>query len=152
MVSSFVCLAPAVVIQGLLVASSALAGEIYTTDGIAINGYDAVSYFVDNKAVKGSSEFNVQYKGATFYFSSLKNREIFAGDPVRYTPQYGGYCAYGTADGHKATTEPDAFTIVDGKLYLNYNADILKTWRADTLGYIRKADANWDEVKGQADP
>lgn len=136
----------------LSVASVASANEIFTTNGVAINGYDAVAYFTENKPVKGSDKFIVSFKGATFQFSSAAHRDAFAKDPDRYAPQYGGYCAYGTAKGHKATTEPQAFTVVDDKLYLNYNDEVQKTWRSDIGGYIKAANTNWKKVKAQPAP
>lgn len=136
----------------LSMASIASANEIYSTNGVAINGYDAVAYFTDHKPVKGSDKFTTSYKGATFYFASAAHRDTFAGNPDHYAPQFGGYCAYGTAEGHKAPTEPQAFTVVDDKLYLNYNDNVQQTWRADIGGYIKKANANWDTVKGQPAP
>lgn len=136
----------------ILAASVANADEIYTTNGIAINGYDAVAYFTDHKPVKGCEQFTATYKGATFEFASAAHRDAFASDPEHYAPQYGGYCAFGTAQGQKATTDPQAFTVVGNKLYLNYNDDVLKTWRGDIGGYVKKADANWDSVKMQPAP
>ncbi len=136
----------------LSAASIAFASEIYATNGVAINGYDAVAYFTDHKPVKGSDKFATTYKGATFYFASAAHRDAFASNPGRYAPQYGGYCAFGTAEGHKAPTEPQAFTIVDDKLYLNYSDDVAKTWRTDIGGYIKKANANWETVKAQPSP
>ena len=136
----------------LSTASMALAGEIFTTNGVAINGYDPVAYFADHKPVKGSGKFTASYKGATFYFASAAHRDAFAGNPERYAPQYGGYCAFGTAEGHKAPTEPQAFTVVDNKLYLNYNNEVATTWRRDIAGYVAKANENWDRVKAQPAP
>ncbi|HET9056923.1 MAG TPA: YHS domain-containing (seleno)protein [Chitinophagaceae bacterium] len=121
--------------------------EIYTTSDGAIKGFDAVAYFTQNKAVKGNKQFAVSYKGATWYFSSVENKEAFKKDPSKFEPQYGGYCAYGCSRGYKAKTEGEAFTIVDGKLYLNYNLDVRERWNKDQQGYIKKADANWGTVK-----
>ena len=131
---------------------SALANEIHTTGNVAINGYDAVAYFTDHKAVRGLAKFTTSYRGAIFHFASAAHRDAFMKNPRDYTPQYGGYCAYGTARGYKAPTEPQAFTIVEDKLYLNYNDSVMTTWRADVTGYIGKADANWDTVKAQPAP
>jgi YHS domain-containing protein len=132
--------------------SVASADEIFTTNGVAINGYDAVAYFTDHKPVKGSNKYTTSFKGATFQFASAAHRDAFAKDPERYAPQYGGYCAFGTAQGHKATTEPQAFTVIDQKLYLNYNDAVRAQWQSDTGGYIEKADTNWDKVKAQPAP
>lgn len=129
--------------------SAQTTSEIYqTTDG-AIKGYDAVAYFTQNKAVKGTKQFAVTYKGADWYFSSAENKEAFRKDPVKYAPQFGGYCAYGCSQGHKAKTEADAFTIVDGKLYLNYNLDVKKLWSKDQPGFIKKANDNWSKIKDE---
>jgi YHS domain-containing protein len=129
-----------------------LADEIYSTRGIAINGYDPVAYFTEQRPVKGSADFTSTYKGAVFHFASALHRDAFAKEPERYAPQYDGYCAYGTARGYKATTEPQAFTVVDNKLYLNYSDDIARTWKSDRGRYIKKADANWDTVRAQPAP
>lgn len=128
------------------------ASEIYVTEGVAINGYDPVTYFKEQKPVKGSAKFKASYQGADFQFSSRENQDAFVRNPERFAPQYGGYCAYGLARGYKATTEPQAFTIVDDKLYLNYNDEIMATWRGDPAGYIRRADANWGRVKDHPAP
>lgn len=136
----------------LSLASAAFADEIFATNGVAINGYDPVSYFTEHRPVQGSDKFTAQFKGATFHFASAAHRDAFAADPQHYAPQYGGYCAFGTAEGHKAPTQPQAFTVVGDKLYLNYNDDVAKKWRQDTGGYIQKANANWDTVKAQPKP
>ena len=85
-------------------------------------------------------------RGPTFLFSSEANRKKFAADPEKYAPQYGGFCALGTANGYKVKTEPDAFKVVDGKLYLNYNRKVLEMWTQDQPGYISRANKNWPEV------
>jgi YHS domain-containing protein len=123
--------------------------DIFVKDGAAIRGYDPVAYFVSGKPVIGSKEFSVDYMGARWYFSSKQNADAFKADPAKYAPQYGGYCAYGLAGGHKASTEPDAWTIVDGKLYLNYNKEVQAMWSKDQKGYIMKADKNWPAVKNK---
>ena len=130
-------------------AAHAWAGEFFERDGAAIRGYDPVAYFTDGKATRGSPEYTTQYQGSTFQFSSREHRDAFAADPEKYAPQYRGYCAYGTSTGYKAAVDPSEFTIVNGKLYLNYNEDVRKTWSKDILGYITKADARWPEVSRQ---
>ncbi|MBI3718653.1 MAG: YHS domain-containing protein [Sphingobacteriales bacterium] len=129
--------------------SAQTTSEIYQTKEGAIKGYDAVAYFTQNKAVKGNKQFAVSYKGATWYFSTNENKEAFQKDPAKYAPQYGGYCAYGCSQGHKAKTEADAFTIADGKLYLNYNLDVQKLWSKDQQGFIKKANDNWSKIKNE---
>jgi YHS domain-containing protein len=96
--------------------------------------------------VKGSPELTHQWKGATWRFASAENRERFAAAPEKYAPQYGGYCAYGVASGYAVKIEPDAWSVVDGKLYLNYDRSVQKSWQSDVPGYIRKADVNWPRV------
>lgn len=122
------------------------AGAYFEKDGAAIKGYDAVAYFSENKAVPGLPAYKAEYQGSIFRFASQANRDAFVADPARYAPQYGGFCAFGTAGGYKAAIDPAAFTIIGGKLYLNYNADIRKKWSADTPGFISRADRNWPEV------
>jgi len=129
---------------------NAWAGEFFEKDGAALRGYDPVAYFTDNKAVKGSAEYKAEYKGSTFHFASQANRDAFMADPAKYAPQYGGYCAFGTTGGYKAAIDPAAFTVVNGKLYLNYNREVQKEWSKDISGLVTKADKNWPVVSGQA--
>ncbi len=127
--------------------AAAQQNEIYVKDNAAINGYDAVAYFNVGKPVKGSAEFSVAYKGATWLFATKVNADLFKASPEKFEPRYGGYCAFGCSRGYKAKTNPDAWTIVDGKLYLNYNTDVRDTWNKDQQGYIKKADSNWPKIK-----
>lgn len=129
--------------------AASAAGEFYEKDGAAIRGYDPVAYFTDGKPVKGSAEHQATYRGSTFHFRSQANRDAFAANPAKYAPQYGGFCAFGTAGGYKAATQPGAFTIVGDKLYLNYNADVQKKWSSDIPGYVRSADGKWPDVSRQ---
>jgi hypothetical protein len=114
--------------------------------GIAIQGYDPVAYFSDGKPVEGSSDFTTRWRDATWRFASAAHRDLFAADPVKYAPQYGGYCAYAVSQGYTAGIDPEAWKIVDGKLYLNYSKDIQATWEKDVPGYIAKADENWPKL------
>jgi YHS domain-containing protein len=125
----------------------AQSGEVFTTDNGAINGYDPVAYFKENKPVIGMKEISYSWRGASWYFSTEDNLKLFQTDPDKYVPQYGGYCAYGTAEGHKAPTQPDAWTITNNKLYFNYNKDVQKLWQKDQATFIQKADKNWPTVK-----
>ena len=127
----------------------AVAGAYFEQAGVAIRGYDAVAYFTQGKPVKGSSAFAADYQGSTFHFSSAAHRDAFVADPAKYAPQYGGFCAFGTSRGYKAAIEPSAFTVVDDKLYLNYNRDVQQQWRRDIAGHVRTADRNWPEVSKQ---
>lgn len=130
----------------------AVAGEFFEQGGIAIRGTDPVAYFKENRPVKGSEAFTATYKGSLFRFASVANRDAFTSAPNRYAPQYGGFCAYAVAMGYKASIDPDAFTIVDGRLYLNFNKPTEALWRKDIPGYIRKGDANWPAVSKKPYP
>ena len=123
--------------------------EVFTTPEGAIHGYDPVAYFQVGKPVVGKKEFVYSWKGSTWYFSSQQNKEAFQANPEKFAPQYGGYCAYGTADGHKAPTDPQAWTIVGNKLYLNYDKGVQTLWNKDRPGYIKKADEKWPAVSKQ---
>lgn len=136
----------------LALSGAAFAGAYFERDGAAIAGYDPVAYFKQNKPVKGSITYAATHQGSTFRFASAANRDAFAADPDKYAPQYGGFCAYAVASGYKAKIEPDAFTIVNGKLYLNYDQSIQRRWRRDIPGYIRKGDRNWPEVSKKPFP
>jgi YHS domain-containing protein len=135
----------------LLIASwaTALAGDFYEKDGVAIKGYDPVAYFTDNKPVKGLPAYKVEYGGSVFHFVSQANRDAFAANPAKYAPQYNGFCAFGTAGGYKAAIDPAALTIVNNKLYLNYNQEVRKKWSTDIPGFVAKADKNWPKVAKQ---
>ena len=135
----------------LVVSLQALAAGETNVDssGLALKGYDPVAYFTDRKPVEGKAEFTAKHAGATYRFSSAANRDAFAAAPQKYVPQYGGYCAFGTASGYKAPIEPDAWTVVDGRLYLNYSQSVRRQWQADIPGYLRKADAQWPVIRSQ---
>lgn len=124
------------------------ADEINTTffGNLAIEGYDPVAYFTENKAVAGSKDHEFVWKDAKWRFSSAENLSLFKADPQKYAPQYGGYCAYAVAQNDTAGIDPDQFTIVDGKLYLNYNAKIQASWLEQRDTYIEAADKNWPDV------
>ncbi len=117
---------------------------VYQTDEhVAIKGYDPVAYFVDGTPTKGDPAFTADYQGATWHFANAANRDRFVAEPETYAPAYGGYCAYGMAQGGKVPIDPDAWKIVDGTLYLNVNQKIQGWWQEDIPGFIQKADANW---------
>jgi YHS domain-containing protein len=131
----------------ILAAAPALAGSVNEAGGVAIKGYDPVAYFTEGKAVDGSPDITVTYEGATFEFASAANRDLFAADPTRYAPQYGGFCAFGTSRGYKADIDPQAFTVVGDRLYMNYNLEVRQEWAKDVPGNVAKADANWPKVR-----
>lgn len=126
--------------------SQARAGEFYEPDGVAIRGYDPVAYVTEHKPVKGSSRFTVFYLGSLFHFASAAHRDAFLREPERYAPQYGGYCAYGTAKGYKAKTDPEAFSIVNDKLYLNYSLAVRERWQEGLPDIVAAGDRNWPAV------
>lgn len=135
--------------MAIALAVPARAGEapVYSNwRGRAISGTDPVAYFTEGRPVAGSSDFTHEWNGATWYFASAENRDAFAAEPARYAPQYGGYCAWAVSQGYTASTDPEAWTIVDGRLFLNYSKDVQATWEKDRDGNIAKADTNWPGV------
>lgn len=120
---------------------------IFSPDGIAIKGYDAVAYFSDSEPIKGEKQFSYSWQEVEWRFRSQTNLEVFKANPEKYAPQFGGYCAYGVMGNHKSPTEPAAFTIVNNKLYLNYNQNVKKLWVRDTIENIKKAEINWVTLK-----
>lgn len=134
-----------------LLSTTALAGKSVnpvnqTSKGIAVKGYDMVAYFIDSQPTKGNKEITYDWNGATWHFASTENRDHFAGNPEKYAPQYGGYCAYAVSQGATATFDPKAWKIVNDKLYLNLNPKIQKRWGKDIPGYIIAADTNWPQI------
>ena len=109
-------------------------------DGLALTGYDAVAYFNDSKPTLGKPELSYKWMDATWQFSTPENLAAFKENPTAYAPQYGGYCAFGTSQGHLVPGDPAAWKIVDNKLYLNYNKEVQGFWLQDVPGYIKKAD------------
>jgi YHS domain-containing protein len=127
--------------------SEAQKSEVFISNGVAVHGYDVVSYFSDGKPVKGNNEFFYQWNNATWYFASKQHLDVFKADPLKYAPQFGGYCAYGVSENHKAPTQTDAWTIVNGKLYLNYDTGVRALWKKDTDKRIDAANKNWPAIK-----
>jgi YHS domain-containing protein len=118
-------------------------GEVFTTSKGAIGGYDVVAFFSEQKPVKGKKEYSLKWKEASWYFSSEENKKTFESDPEKFAPQYGGYCAYGVSQNHKSPTEVDTWTILEGKLYFNYNKDVKQLWLKDQNSLIELANKNW---------
>lgn len=118
-------------------------------DGVAIQGYDPVAYFA-NKPTKGVKKYTATYHGALYYFSTQENKRLFESNPSRYEPQYGGWCAFAMGDyGKKVEVDPETFKIVDGKLYLFYNAyfnNTLESWNKDEKRLKANADKNWSNI------
>ncbi|MFT7472230.1 MAG: hypothetical protein ACI8XU_002127 [Kiritimatiellia bacterium] len=133
----------------LSASSGALAlDEINTTyfGNLAIEGYDAVAYFTEQRAIQGNKEHETNYKDANWRFASAANLAAFQADPESYAPQYGGYCAWAVSQNDTASIDPTQFTVHDGKLYLNYNKKISARWKADKEAFINDADRYWPQL------
>jgi YHS domain-containing protein len=138
------------------VASASAADEVNVSTGatregpgLAVHGYDVVSFFSGTPAI-GSGQFAYAYNGGTYRFVSQENLDAFKADPAKYEPRYGGFCAYGATRGKKFDGDPRYWKIVDGKLYLNLDKDIQAKWSEDIPGNIKKADANWEKIHNVA--
>ena len=132
-----------------LLASSAFAGELVNVSGaskIAVSGYDPVAFFTESKAVNGSPFISAEYQSATYFFATEEHKKLFAENPAKYTPQFGGYCAYGVALGKLFPVDINTWQVRDGRLYLNLNADVLKKFNADLSGNVAKAEQHWPEL------
>jgi len=145
-----VIMAAGIATSGIYFPSNAQAADapIYTgfLSNVAIQGYDPVSYFTPGKPVKGSDKFKAIYQGAEFHFSNQENLDKFLQTPTAFAPQYGGYCAWAVSQGYTAKGDADQWSIVDGKLYLNYSASVKSTWEQDVTGNIASADGHWPSV------
>ena len=133
----------------------ALSGAVYAgpqrnvnvnRSGLAVKGYDVVAYTTDGRPVEGRPEFETAWNGAKWRFSSAKNRDLFVRNPENYAPQFGGYCSWAVSRGYTADIDPDAWKVVNGKLYLNYSRSVQAQWSKDIPGNIAKAQANWPGV------
>ncbi len=133
---------------GLPVPSAAAKDAVSTAtfSSLAVNGYDVVGYFTEARPVKGQSRHEMKWNGATWRFASVGNLARFKADPKAFAPQYGGYCAWAVAQGNTAPSDPTAWRVVNGKLYLNYNHNIQNRWEKNVPANINKADANWPKV------
>lgn len=140
--------ATAAVPAATLLANPAVAAEppVYATNGVAINGYDPVAYFTEGAPVEGSPEFTSEWDGATLQFATADNKAMFDGDPEKFAPKYGGYCAYAVSKGYTASTDPAAWSIHEDRLYLNYSKSVRALWAARKRHHIEQADRNWPGV------
>ena len=140
--------ASAVLPAASLMALPAFAGKspVFASGGIAINGYDPVAYFREGAPVKGMEAYSSDWEGARLLFSSAENKAMFDADPEAFAPKYGGYCAYAVSKGATAPTDPEAWTVYEDRLYLNFSTDVRSIWQQDIPGNIAKADANWPGV------
>jgi YHS domain-containing protein len=115
--------------------------------GLGIKGYDPVAYFTDGVATPGRQEFMYEWGGVKWLFASREHRDAFSANPMKYAPQYGGFCAWGVSQGKLFDVDPErGWKIVDGKLYMNFNSEILATWSQDIPGFVRAADTKWPEL------
>ncbi|MCW1951818.1 MAG: YHS domain protein [Octadecabacter sp.] len=128
----------------------AMAAEpsVFAVDGVAIRGADPVAFFTDAAPVIGSADHALMWEGATWHFASADNMELFMANPTSYAPQYGGYCAFAMSKGYLATSVPEAWTVHDGKLYLNYSVNVRQVWSEDIPGNIGRADMQWPAILG----
>src|SRR5678816_1040570 len=115
-------------------------------DQLAVRGYDVTAYFLQGQPIRGSKAHQLQYKGATWLFASADALAKFKADPAAFEPQFGGYCAWAVSQGYIAPGDPEQWKIVDGKLYLNFNARAKELWEADQADAIRRGHANWPSV------
>ena len=145
---SFLIAAAATGPAALLAGAPAAAAEppVFQSGGIAINGYDPVAYFTEGRPVEGSEDHVSQWDGATVRFASAENKALFDADPEAYAPRYGGYCAYAVSKGYTASTDPAAWSIYEGRLYLNYSRSVRALWALDKSGHVARADATWPGV------
>ena len=136
----------------LAVSTITTAGVETSTDAndVILAGHDAVAYFTAGKPVLGSERFTAQHDGAVYRFASAANRDQFRANPEKYAPAYGGYCAYGTTLSKKFDVDGKAFRIVEGRLYVNKNLNVLKTWKKDIPGNIVKAEGKWPQISNVA--
>jgi hypothetical protein len=121
---------------------------VFAEDGVAIRGYDPVAYFTEGRPRRGDPAFAADWQGARWLFASAANRDRFLADPEGHAPQFGGYCAWAVAEGYTAPIDPNAWRIVDGKLYLNYSRRIQNRWERDIPRNIARAIANWPALRG----
>lgn len=140
----------AVLVLLLVPAAIAAEPEIYTgRNGLAVGGYDTVAYFQAGEPVKGSADFTLDYKGATWRFSTQENLATFEAAPEAFAPRYGGYCAWAVAQGKLVKGNPKYWHIHDGALYLNINKGTQKKWLKDVPGFVAKADEKWPGILGE---
>ena len=126
----------------------AMEPEVFSDGGIAIRGADPVAFFTEGAPVIGSADHALMWNGTTWHFASADNMELFMANPEAYAPQYGGYCAFAMSKGYVATSVPEAWTIHEDKLYLNYSVNVRQVWSEDIPGNIALADENWPNALG----
>lgn len=135
-------------VAGLSLTGPALAASdpVYNEGGIAWDGFDPVAYFTKGAPTPGKAEYSTDHKGAKVLFSSAETRDMFVANPEKYAPQFGGYCAYAASKGYIAPTVPEAWTVHDNKLYLNFSLRARELWLKDVPGNVAKGNANWPGI------
>jgi hypothetical protein len=144
-----------VALAGLLCTTIFAPGARSEEPKLSISGYDPVAYFTDGKPTQGKAEFEYLWHRLRWRFATGEHRNLFVSDPDRYAPQYDGYCAMGVSNddaAHKDTVDPEAWAIVDGKLYLVHNQYWLGVWREHSEEYIKRANASWQALADRAEP
>ncbi len=151
--ATFIILAASLLVVALpqspVLAKSPVAELNLSSAGLALRGYDPVAYFKSGKPKIGKKAITAIHGGGTYRFSSEANREAFLAEPAKYLPQYGGFCAYGTAANYKVDGDPNVWKIVDNKLYLNINKSVGRSWESRQDHYIRKADKVWPKIRSK---
>jgi len=132
---------------GLLLLPGLAQAKVFSERGVAVRGTDVVAYFAEGRPVRGQSEHAMEWAGARWLFASAAHLARFAADPAAHAPAYGGFCAWAVANGYTASTDPEAWRIVEGRLYLNYDRTIQRRWERDIAGHIARADANWPRLR-----
>ena len=145
-------LLPLVLALSLVAAAPSLAHAVAPINAsffsnVAIEGTDPVAFFTEGRVVAGRSDITTTYRGAVWQFATAEHRDMFTQDPERFAPQYGGYCAYGMTVGQKVPIDPEAWSIVEGKLYLNTSLKVHELWSVDPASNIATADSKWPSVK-----
>lgn len=123
------------------------AEAVFAEDGVAIRGYDPVAYFTQQRPLRGDPAHAADWGGARWHFATAQNRAAFLADPAAFAPQYGGFCAWAVAENYTAPIDPEAWAVVEGRLYLNYSRRIQARWQRDVPGNITRADANWPGLR-----
>jgi YHS domain-containing protein len=143
-----------VILTSLAAVRIATAAQALNVDqhGLALQGYDPVGYFTDNKPVKGNPKFTATYEGGTYRFASAAHKKTFESNPAKYVPQFGGFCGYAASINKLAPIEIEYFQVLHGRLVLQHNEKAWKLWHEDVEGNLKKADANWPTLSQQKPP
>ena len=138
----------------LAVTGLVVPAEVVNVDpkGLALQGYDPVGYFTDNKPIKGDPKFTASYKGGTYQFATAAHKKTFERNPAKYAPQFGGFCGYAASINKLAPIEVEFFQVLHGRLVMQHNEKAWKLWHQNVEGNLKKADANWPTLSQQKPP